>query len=423
MRAATNRFKVICWHRRARKTTYALNQLIQECCSNYDQTYGYVAPTYTQAKSIAVVDPMMLRRYLPREVCKKPFNESELRQEFITGSVLEIKGADKPDSIRGVGWRGVVLEEWAMMRNGRIIWEEILEPILRENKGWAIFIFTPKGRNFAYEYYLKAKADKSGDWTHSILPASVSGLIDSDELLKARESMPQRLFAQEFECDFLEDASSVFHGVDSIVAGGQEAPKPGHKYIMGVDLGRTHDYTVLNTIDISTGHTVNHVRISDTSWAIQKEKIVIQAKRYNNARIIIDATGFSAGSAIAEDLKRIPIVEDLKQVNLQVVPFNFSNSSKRALVEKLIVAIEQQLITIPNIPELVDELKAYTYEMTPMGNIRYTAPEGMYDDCVMALGLAIWGMGSYIYAPMKEPRRRIRGITKPANIGLAYTGT
>ena len=115
-----------------------------------------------------------------------------------------------------------------MMRNGRIIWEEILEPILRENKGWAIFIFTPKGRNFAYEYYLKAKADKSGDWTHSILPASVSGLIDSDELLKARESMPQRLFAQEFECDFLEDASSVFHGVDSIVAGGQEAPKPGH---------------------------------------------------------------------------------------------------------------------------------------------------------------------------------------------------
>src|SRR3990167_35198 len=215
MRAATNRFKVICWHRRARKTTYALNQLIQECCANRNQTYGYVAPTYTQAKSIAVVDPMMLRRYLPREVCKKPFNESELRQEFITGSVLEIKGADKPDSIRGVGWRGVVLEEWAMMRHGRIIWEEILEPILRENKGWAMFIFTPKGKNFAHEYFMRSKQDTTGDWLCSKLPASASGLIPAEELAKAKLSMPERLYNQEFECSFLEDASSVFHGVDA----------------------------------------------------------------------------------------------------------------------------------------------------------------------------------------------------------------
>ena len=137
------------WHRRARKTTLALNVLIQACCQNRSHTYGYVAPTYTQAKSIAVVDPMMLKRYLPSEVCRRPFNESELRQEFITGSVLEMKGADNIDSIRGVGWKGVVLEEWAMMRHGREIWEEILEPIFRENKGWAMFIFTPKGKNFA----------------------------------------------------------------------------------------------------------------------------------------------------------------------------------------------------------------------------------------------------------------------------------
>jgi len=389
-----------------------LNKLIQACCSVKNTTFGYVAPTYTQAKSIAVVDPMMLKRYLPKEVCKKPFNESELRQEFITGSVLEIKGADKPDSLRGVGWKGVVLEEWAMMRHGRTIWEEILEPILRENKGWAMFVFPPKGKNFAYEYFERAKTDTSGDWGWSYLKASQSGIIPTDELLKAKESMPERLFMQEFECDFLEGASSVFHDVDYCVSGKLEPPIPGRKYVMGVDLGRTNDFTVLTVMDIGTSKVVAHKRMTETSWSVQKEQIVLLAKRYNNAQILIDATGFSAGSVIAEDLKNEPIVKDLEMCALSVIPFKFNNQNKKAMVEKLIVSIEQRLISFPLIEELVSELKAFTYEVTQYGNTRYTAPEGLHDDCVTSLGLAVWGLGSYVYAPLARPKKK----TKPERV-------
>lgn len=409
IRSAANRFKLICWHRRARKTTLALNTLIQACCSNRNQTFGYVAPTYTQAKSIAVVDPMMLRRYLPPEVCKKPFNESELRQEFITGSMLEMKGADNVDSIRGIGWKGVVLEEWAMMRYGRQIWEEILEPVLRENKGWAMFIFTPKGKNFAYEYFMRAKQDTTGDWLCSKLPASVSGLIDPVELAKAKQSMPERLYNQEFECSFLEDASSVFRGVDDCIGGTLEPAVPGQRYILGVDLGRTHDATVLTTIQTSTNKVVDFQRFVGEGWARQKETIVLTAKRYNNACIIIDATGFSAGSVIAEDLLEHPLVKDLKMQNLQVIPFQFGGAqgrNKRALVEKLIVAIEQRLVTFPNIPELVDELKSFAYDITDLGTVRYSAPNGLFDDCVMSLALAVFGLGSYMYAPLNKPRMK-----------------
>jgi hypothetical protein len=376
----------------------ALNILNQQCCEVRDSTFGYVAPTYTQAKSIAVVDPNMFKRYTPADICKRPFNESELRQEYFNNSVLEMKGADNIDSLRGVGWKGVVLEEWAMMRHGRQIWEEILEPVLRENKGWALFIFTPKGKNFAYEYFMRAKQDLTGDWFYSHLPASKSGLISPDELEKARKSMPERLYAQEFECSFLEDASSVFHGVDHCVGGGTEEPIPGQRYILGVDLGRTNDFTVLTTIRQSTNHVVDFQRFSETSWSIQKEKIVLTAKKYNNALIVLDATGFSAGSVIAEELLDHPLVKDLKMVNLQVIPFNFGNKNKRALVEKLIVAIEQRLISFPDIPELVEELKAFTYEVTELGTVRYTAPEGLHDDAVMSLALAVFGLGSYMYA-------------------------
>jgi shikimate 5-dehydrogenase len=62
------RFKVLRWHRRARKTTLGLNILIRAAASNHGHTYVYVAPTYKQAKAIIVRDPMMLSRYLPREV-------------------------------------------------------------------------------------------------------------------------------------------------------------------------------------------------------------------------------------------------------------------------------------------------------------------------------------------------------------------
>jgi hypothetical protein len=382
----------------------ALNVLVEACCSIKNKTFGYVAPTYSQAKSIAVIDPMMLKRYIPELVKAKPFNESDLRQEFVTGSVLEIKGADNPDSIRGVGWQGVVLEEWATMRHGRQIWEEILEPILRENGGWAIFIYTPKGKNFAYEYFERAKIDKTGDWMCSQLRASQSGLIDANELLKARESMPERLYAQEFECSFLEDATSVFHDVEGCVSGNIELPQPGRKYVMGVDLGRTNDYSVITIIDIGVNKVVAFKRFGDCPWSLQKEHIVTMAKQYNNAHIEIDASGFSAGSVIAEDLMTHPIVEDLKVCQLSVSPFKFTGQSKRALVEKLIVTIEQKLITFPRIDELVDELKAFTYEMSDFGNIRYTAPEGLHDDCVMSLGLAVWALGSYIYAPIRKDR-------------------
>ena len=406
-RANKARFKILCWHRRARKTTFALNYLIQKCCSIKDATFGYVAPTYTQAKSIAVIDPMMLKRYTPNAVKKKALNESELRQEFITNSVLEIKGGDNPDSIRGVGWKGVVLEEWAMMRHGRIIWEEILEPVLRENKGWAIFIFTPKGKNFAHEYFLRAKSDKTGDWFHSLLPASKSGLIDKDEMEKARDSMPEMLYNQEFECSFVDDASAVFHGVDDCIGGKLENPVQGQHYIMGVDLGRTNDATVIITIQQSTNHVVQFQRIVGIGWAAQKESIVLNAKKYNNATVILDATGFSAGSVIAEDLLEHPLVKDLKMLNLQVIPFNFGQKNKKALVEKLVVSIEQRLISFPDIPDLIDELKIFSYDMSVSGNIRYSAPEGYHDDCVIALGLAVFGLGSYIYAPLNRPRRSI----------------
>jgi len=112
--------------------------------------------------------------------------------------------------------------------------------------------------------------------------------------------------------------------------------------------------------------------------------------------LCIDATGL--GDPIAEDLKRAG-------VNIpESGAFKISGASKKPLIERLIVAIEQRLITFPLIQELIDELGSYTYELTSQRNIRYTAPEGLHDDCVIALALCVYGLRNFYIAIIRLER-------------------
>lgn len=193
------RFFLLRWHRRARKTTLLLNLLIRECATYKNRVYGYIAPTYKQAKSIIWRDPNMINHWLPPEIVKRK-NESELFVEFNTGSILTLRGGDDPDSIRGADFHGVVIDEWAMIK--LMVWEEILRPIITQNNDrWAMFAFTPKGQNHAFDYWNKAK--QWGDWYRAYLPSSQSRLVPEAELLKAKRQMPPALYEQEFECSFL----------------------------------------------------------------------------------------------------------------------------------------------------------------------------------------------------------------------------
>lgn len=77
---------------------------------------------------------------------------------------------------------------------------------------------------------------------------------------------------------------------------------------------------------------------------------------------------------------------------MQVEGFQFTNTSKQQLIEHLAVLIEKQQIKFPDIRVLVNELSSYEYELTRAGNVRYNAPSGLHDDCVIALALAAWGV-------------------------------
>ena len=414
--ADTHRFKVHRWHRRARKTTLGLNKLIRAACMTKNETFAYIAPTYKQAKAIVVRDPMMLSKYLPREVLSKPFNESELYAPFVTGSVLRILGADDPDSIRGTRFKGVVLDEWALQKPA--IFSEILYPVLKESDGWADFYFTPKGRNHAWEFWRRGQLSDHTDWKTFDLPASSSGLLSAEALEIAKQDMGDDLYRQEMECEFLEDVQAVFRGLDQCLAGACEMPALGRRYVLGADLGRTHDATVLTVLDCATRAVVAYERLTENHWALQKKSIAALALRYN-ALVVCEDNSFGS-----------PIVEDLKEMGLSVEGFTTTKTSKQAIIDGLRVAIAQRLITIPkNLTQLIQELRDFEYKLPKDGTfssetIRYGAPEGegFYDDSVISLALAVYGLKGEVFVPRIDIES-YAGIAEeiPANHGLTFS--
>jgi hypothetical protein len=180
---------------RAGKTVSCINDLIRRAFvdGKVNGRYAYIAPYYSQAKSIAWD---YLLRYT--EDVRVNANASELWVELLNGARIRLFGADNPDALRGLYLDGVILDEVADMRPR--VWGEIIRPLLADREGWAVFIGTPKGHNFFYEIWKTANASES--WFATSIRASTSGLIKAEELADASRGMTDDQYEQEFECSF-----------------------------------------------------------------------------------------------------------------------------------------------------------------------------------------------------------------------------
>jgi hypothetical protein len=166
--------------------------------------YAYIAPLFRQAKSIAWD---LLRRLLT-PVPGVRFNEAELRVDLHTGARLQLFGADSPDTLRGLYFDGVVLDEAAQMRPR--LWPEIVRPALADRQGWAIHISTPLGHNAFYDLYQQALKDPA--WHTCLYRASETGIVPQAELDSARAVMAPEQYAQEFEVSFESALIGSYYG-------------------------------------------------------------------------------------------------------------------------------------------------------------------------------------------------------------------
>lgn len=186
---------VVC-HRRFGKTVCAVNHLQRAAvrCRLERPRYAYIAPTYSQGKSIAW-DYM---KHYARPIPGIGINESELRIDYPHGARLRIYGADNPDSLRGLYFDGVVLDEFQLMRPETL--PEVIGPTLIDRQGWCLILGTPHGKNQFWKQYEDAR--KSADWFHAMYPASQSGVLSAEYLADERRHMTEDQYAQEYECSF-----------------------------------------------------------------------------------------------------------------------------------------------------------------------------------------------------------------------------
>ena len=190
------RWAVLLCHRRAGKTVAAVNELVIRAIytSKKNAQYAYIAPFRQQAKKIAWKYLKDATDGLAVEV-----RESDLMVILPNGAEISLHGADNPDSLRGLYFDGVVVDEMADVRPS--LWQEVILPTLADREGWAVVMGTPKGKgNKLYEFYELAK--NSPDWFSLTLRASESGLIKATELASMKAQMSEAQYEQEFECSF-----------------------------------------------------------------------------------------------------------------------------------------------------------------------------------------------------------------------------
>ena len=198
---ARHRFVVLVTHRRWGKTVLAVNHLIKGAltCRKPRPRYGFIAPTYTQGKATA----FDYCTHYSEPVPERRVNQSELRVDFPNGSQVRLYGADNPDSLRGLYFDGVVLDEYGLHQAQTF--SEVIGPTLVDRGGSALFLGTPNGKNQFYDiaqHAQREQAQGNPDWFFAEYRASQTGLLDAAYLDAARAVMTSDEYAQEFECSF-----------------------------------------------------------------------------------------------------------------------------------------------------------------------------------------------------------------------------
>lgn len=197
----THRFKVINCGRRAGKSFLVAIKLLDFASSNSKSISWYISPNYKQSKSIMWA---MLRDIIPQHGILKT-NETELKIELKNGSVIILKGAEDPDSLRGVRIDFCVFDEVAFMDKWDDVWK-VVRPTLVDSKAHCWFISTPNGFNHFKDLYEKVDEDyKSFHFTSYDNP-----YLDLKELNKTKEEMDEDSFAQEFMGEFRKMSGLIY---------------------------------------------------------------------------------------------------------------------------------------------------------------------------------------------------------------------
>ena len=347
------RFVVLMCGRRFGKSELSQIKLITKAIQG--EQIAYITPTYKLAK-----------QFYEKLSASLPYQSKDLKIYFPNGGMVEFFTGERLDNLRGRKFHGVIVDEASFISDLEDGWLNSIRPTLTDYKGWALFLSTPRGKNFFYSLYMKGGEP---NWESYKFTTFDNPYIDKDEIEEARRQLPKPVFEQEYMANPMENAANPF-GSQNI----RDCIRPmtSDPVCFGIDLAKSYDWSVI--IGLDAGGNVAYFDRFQKDWHSTKQVI----KSLPRKPILLDSTGVGD-----------PIFEELQREGLMVEGLKFTQNSKQQLMVGLQNAIHQKAIGYPS-GVIVDELEIFEYQFTASG-VKYSAPSGFHDDCVMALALA-WNM-------------------------------
>ncbi len=420
-----HRYKIACCGRRWGKGTMAY----QEACLKALSTPGgseiwVVSPTHVEQEAMwlkanqvfgGAHHELLVTKGNPQgKLVKKIYSTRGYRRMvFFNNTLLYFKSAKDPDSLRGAGDSlvYVIFDEAAYI--GREAWGVVRYSLI-DRQAPCLFISTPNRHeplNWFYthwlwgqeyigstcpecngvgcetcsqtgevripnpEYHPDHKSWRFSSYDNPHIPhADIQAIIDEEGFTHAD-------IQREIYANFMESEGAVFNllAIRDCEVGEFLPPQPDTTYVMGVDFGQVHDWTVAIVLNTKTCH-VDAMERFQGPWTLQFEKIGALYHKYNDPMTYVDATQLG-GSMIEENLRRVAGITRLYGAKL-------SGPNKNRLIDGLRVAIDSGQITFPYHKQIRREFLAYTAHRLSSGHLRYSSPDNEFDDIVVAMALA-----------------------------------
>lgn len=309
-----HRYKVICAGRKWGKSTLAIVSALGVMASKPNSIVSIICPTYSMAKDIYWRDPQKISSLIPFEALEKK-NDSELFLQLKgNGSYLYLRGSDRPDTLRGLRFDYVVLDEFSQMKPD--VWESIIQPNLLATKGKAMFISTPYGYDKFYDLFIKGQGSDP-EWKSWKFTSYDNPYIDASIIEQAKKDTDEDSFAQEYMAEFrrfkglvYKDFSREHHVIEPVEL------QPSWTYYRGIDFGFINPSAVI------------FMAITDKGELIVFDEIYLSGLKTPDLAELIQqkSAGRMFSNSIA-DSAQVSDIEELKRYGFGITPVSKTSGS------------------------------------------------------------------------------------------------
>ena len=369
----TQKYITVVSPRQQGKSLLLVNLLLYYGINQKGCKIGVVAPIYSQARKLmedlyeAIKDSGIVET--------TNFSNHEIKLK--TGSKIYFRSSEREDGLRGYTFDYLFMDEASYQTEDA--YRRAIEPTALVHGKKVVLFSTPRGRDWFYNMYELGQNPEYPNYASVRMEQGDNPYINQEEVQAAKKVLPDAIYRAEYLGEFLEGESMVFSNFKTNTFS-QYPPRNGKVYI-GCDLGRESDYTVAVAMD-QTGNVIEVYRDNQKDWEVMQNNIIALARKYG-ATVMIETN--SMGTVIFESIK--------KQYQ-DTHPFVTSNSSKKDIVESLILAFNENQIRIPDanlFPELHHELEVFEMSYNPTTrNVKYAARTPFHDDIVIALCISNW---------------------------------